>query len=262
MAGILRHAPPYPVLELGAGNGAITRAIVANKVPVTAVELDPRRVAQLRRAFKGQAEIVQGDMLAFEFGTGAHNVIANVPFSLTTPVLRRLLRQSQWHTAVLLVQWEVARKRAAVGGTTMLTAMWWPWYSFTLGSRVPAAAFAPTPSVDGGILVLRRRDRPFVGTPEMADYQAVVRTIFTSPGRGLHGVLRRQLPERAIREWLSREGLDGRILPRDLTAEHWTTLFRLIRAANAFKNEHSRRSGSRGEATDNATFWRPDQARP
>jgi 23S rRNA (adenine-N6)-dimethyltransferase len=243
MAGILRHAPPYPVLELGAGNGAITRAIIANKVPVTAVELDPRRVAQLRRVYAGRAEIIHGDMLAYEFGARAHHVIANVPFSLTTPVLRRLLRQTLWHTAVLLVQWEVARKRAAVGGTTMLTAMWWPWYSFTLGSRVPAAAFAPAPSVDGGILVLRRRERPLVGASEMADYQAVVRSIFTSPGRGLHGVLRRQLPEGAVRAWLSRESLDGRALPRDLTAERWTSLYRLIRASNASRTERRRGSG-------------------
>jgi hypothetical protein len=89
MAEILRHAPPYPVLELGAGNGSLTEALVANGAAITALELDPRRVDRLRRKFAGRAEIVEADMLTFDFGPAPHHVIANVPFSLTTPLLRR-----------------------------------------------------------------------------------------------------------------------------------------------------------------------------
>ncbi|WP_265520296.1 hypothetical protein [Oerskovia flava] len=64
--------------------------------------------------------------------------------------------------AVLLTQWEVARKRAAVGGTTVLTAQWWPGYTLTLGRRVAASAFTPRPSVDGGILFIDQRAVPLI----------------------------------------------------------------------------------------------------
>jgi 23S rRNA (adenine-N6)-dimethyltransferase len=229
MAEILRHAPPYPVLELGAGNGALTKALVASGAAITAVELDPRRVVRLRRRFAERAEIVEADMLTFDFGPNPHNVIANVPFSLTTPLLRQLLPQNHWDTAVLLLQWEVARKRAGVGGTTMLTASWWPWYEFSLGKRVPAAAFTPVPAVDGGILVIRRRAVPLVPFEQQKDYQALVRQVFTGPGRGLRAVVRRHLPDPAVHDWLSREQLDGRSLPRDLKADAWVSLFRLHR---------------------------------
>ena len=104
-------------------------------------------------------------MLRFRL-TGPHHVVSNVPFGITTPLLRHLLDQRAWTTAVLMLQWEVARKRAAVGGTTLLTASWWPWYAFELAGRVPAAAFRPRPSVDAGILVLRRRDRPLLDDAE------------------------------------------------------------------------------------------------
>jgi 23S rRNA (adenine-N6)-dimethyltransferase len=227
MADIVRHAPPYEVLELGAGNGAITEALVANGASVTALEVDPRCVARLRRNFAGRAEIVEADMLSFDFGTQPHNIVANVPFSLTTPLLRRLVEQKHWDTAVLLLQWEVARKRAAVGGTTMFTASWWPWYEFSLGKRVPAVAFAPPPAVDGGILSVRRRETPLVPARERKGYQDLVRVAFTGRGRGLPAILRGQLPERVTWDWMSMEGFDPQTLPRDLKAEHWASLHQL-----------------------------------
>lgn len=185
MTEILRHAPPHPVLELGAGNGAVTEALVAAGLPVTAVEIDPRAAVALRRRVAGRAEVVEADMLGFDYGPRPHHVVSNVPFGITTPFLRRLLPAKHWHTAVLLVQWEVARKRAAVGGTTLLTATWWPWYEFGLAARVPAAAFRPAPAVDGGILVIHRRGCPLVEVAERPGYQRLVREIFTGAGFGL-----------------------------------------------------------------------------
>jgi 23S rRNA (adenine-N6)-dimethyltransferase len=253
MAEILRHAPPYPVLELGAGNGALTEALVAIGSDVTALELDPRRVGRLRRRFAGRAEIVEADMLTFDFGPKPHHVIANVPFSVTTPLLRRLLRQDHWDTAVLLLQWEVARKRAGVGGTTMLTASWWPWYELSLGSRVPAAAFTPVPTVDGGILVIRRRASPLVPSEERTNYQDLVRHAFTGRGRGLRAILRKHLPDRVVEDWMSRQRLDGRTLPRDLKSDDWASLFGLHRQFRSSRSTSSRntvRTVSRREQLD------------
>jgi 23S rRNA (adenine-N6)-dimethyltransferase len=228
MAEILRHAPPHPIVELAAGNGAITEVMLEVGSPITAVELDPRQVTRLRQRFGTRAEIVEADMLTFAFPSTPHHVVANVPFSVTTPFLRRLLRQPRWDTAVLLLQWEVARKRAGVGGTTLLTASWWPWFSFELGSRVPARAFAPVPTVDGGILIVRRRHDPLIRPDERSAYQALVRQVFTGRGRGLPGILRECIPEREARRWMVQQHIGGRTLPRDLKAEDWISLFHLV----------------------------------
>ncbi|MHB8341364.1 MAG: 23S ribosomal RNA methyltransferase Erm [Mycobacteriales bacterium] len=224
MADILRHAPPLPIVELGAGNGALTRALLTVGTPVTAVELDPGCLTKLRRQFAGRVAVVAADMLGFDYGPHAHHVVSNVPFAITTPVLRRLMPQEHWQSAVLLLQWEVARKRAAVGGTTLLTASWWPWYEFNLAQRVPAAAFAPMPATDGGILVMTRRPRPLVPVTKQVGYQRFVRDVFTGRGHGLAEILRGHLPQPALRLWLAGAGLDGRRLPRDLTAANWASL--------------------------------------
>jgi 23S rRNA (adenine-N6)-dimethyltransferase len=231
MTAIVQSGPPAPVVDLGAGDGALTRPLAAAGMAVTAVELDPRKAAQLRRTFGKAVHVVEADLLGYEYG-GPHHVASNVPFGLTTPVLRRLLRQRTWHTAALLLQWEVARKRAGVGGTTMLTASWWPWYEFTLVSRVPATAFAPRPSVDGGILAMYRRECPLVPSTARAAYQGLVGDVFTGRGRGLAAVLRRRFAVGTVRGWLGREGLRGDALPRDLTASQWASLYRLGRRAS------------------------------
>jgi 23S rRNA (adenine-N6)-dimethyltransferase len=222
VARIAALVPPGPVLELGAGDGALTRQLAARADPVIAVELDPARVAGLRRTLGGRVRVVHADMLRIR--PDVPNVVSNVPFGITTPVLRHLLRQGAWTTAVLLLQWEVARKRAAVGGTTLLTASWWPWYEFDLAGRVPSAAFRPRPSVDGGVLVIRRRSEPLVPPAERAAYQRLVREAFR--GDRLFPAIRQRLP--AAHRWLTAHGLGKGTRPSELTAEMWASLHGVV----------------------------------
>jgi 23S rRNA (adenine-N6)-dimethyltransferase len=178
-----------PVVEIGPGDGVLTAALASLHRPVTAVEVDARRVRRLTSHGLPGVRVVAGDVLRWPFPARPHVVAGNVPFHLTTPILRRLLHERHWTDAVLLVQWEVARKRAAGGGTTMMTAMWWPWYTFEMAGRVPASAFRPVPAVDGGILTVRRRAVPLV--TDRAGYQRLVHEVFTGGGRGLGEILPR-----------------------------------------------------------------------
>ena len=126
-----------PILELGAGDGALTRPLAQLGRPVTAIDLDEHRIAGLRRALP-DVKINHADALTVPLDHPV--IVGNIPFHLTTPILRRLLRVGTWTQAVLLTQWEVARKRCGIGGSTMLTAQTAPWFTFTLHGRVPSAA--------------------------------------------------------------------------------------------------------------------------
>jgi 23S rRNA (adenine-N6)-dimethyltransferase len=223
MVDVVAGWPCRPLLELGAGDGALTLALAALGRPLTAVELDPRRAARLRERLRGRAEVRHADMLATPLGTGA-DVVSNVPFGITTPLLRRLLAAGGWHHALLLVQWEVARKRAGVGGTTMLTAQWWPWYEFELVGRVAARSFRPRPAVDGGLLWLRRRPEPLVPDAERRAYQRLVGDVFSGPGRGAADVAARVVGRRTAKRWAARNAVPATALPRNLTPEAWAAL--------------------------------------
>ncbi|GAA0379615.1 hypothetical protein GCM10009530_32820 [Microbispora corallina] len=213
-----------PIVEIGAGDGALTVPLSRYGRPVTAVEVDPGRARRLDRRTPDHVAVVTADILNFRFPRHPHVVVGNLPFHLTTSIMRRLLAADHWTAAVLLVQWEVARRRAGVGGASMLTAAWWPWYDFAVHSRVPARSFRPVPSVDGGLLTVTRRASPLAGPRE--PYQDLVRRVFTGRGRGLREILGRAgLDQAAVRRWLRETGLSPYALPKDLTADDWASLW-------------------------------------
>ena len=212
------------ILEIGAGAGALTSPLAALDRPLTAVELDEHRVRELRRMLP-DIHVVHGDVL--QVPLRADVVVGSVPFHVTTPVLRRLLRSSEWREAVLLTQWEVARKRAGVGGSTMMTAQSAPWFTFRLESRVPSRAFDPMPSVDGGLLVVSRREEPLVDLRDRIRYESFVHRMFTGRGNSLPRIVAGAsgLREREGRAALDRAGVGPSRFPRDLRPGHWAALW-------------------------------------
>lgn len=232
----LTAATRGPIVELGAGSGAITRELAALGRPLTALEIDRRRADSLRREFAPDTDvtIVEADALAWRYPTAPHVVVGNVPFHLTTAIMRSLLARGHWTDAILLTQWEVARRRCGVGGSSLLTAQWDPWFSFRLHDRVPARAFKPAPSVDGGVFTIERRSEPLVPAADTAPYQAFVAEVYRGRGRGLGQILRRtSRPLRADRVagLLRTVGVGADALPSRLTGPQWAGLWAGVRGA-------------------------------
>src|SRR5690625_1938156 len=108
-----------PILEIGPGDGALTRVLVRLQRPISAIEIDERRVATLRREFP-QIRVRCADVLSSRLD--APNIVGNLPFHLTTPILRKLLTAHRWQTATAMSLREVAKKQASVGGGAKMTA--------------------------------------------------------------------------------------------------------------------------------------------
>lgn len=212
------------ILELGCGDGALTRSLAELGRPLTAIDIDEHRVRRLRKRLPG-VRIDTAD--ATRHPLDAEVVVGNIPFHVTTPILRRLLSSGHWNEAVLLTQWEVARKRAGVGGGTMMTAQSAPWFEFALEGRVPAWGFRPQPSVDGGLLTITRRGSPLVPESEQRAYEAFVRAMFTGRGGSLPAVVATaaRIPMPRARRVVAAAGAMDRQLPRDLHPRHWAALW-------------------------------------
>ncbi|WP_250505959.1 23S ribosomal RNA methyltransferase Erm [Bowdeniella massiliensis] len=224
----LVHATDGPIVEIGPGRGAITLPLARLDRPLTAVDIDAANVRELRRIVSGDVTVIHHDFLAFHLPQRPHVIVGNLPFHLTTAILRKLLHSPGWTEAILLVQWEVARRRARIGGASMMTAQWEPWFDFTLDTKVPAEAFVPRPSVDGGLLLIRRRDHPLLPLSERKPYQGLVHRVFTSKGRGLGEILVRckAIPNNhTANTFLARHNLRRTSLPKDMPARAWVELY-------------------------------------
>jgi 23S rRNA (adenine-N6)-dimethyltransferase len=222
--------PGTLALDLGAGRGALTRALADARARVRAVELDPVALRQLETRFgaDSRVEVVAGDAKLLPLPVEPFAVVANLPFAAGTAILRRLLGDPRVPLTQLdaIVEWGLAAKRTAVWPSTLLGCTWGAWYELSVVRRVPRACFAPPPSVDAAVLRATRRPEPLVPPEDAASYGALLQRAFAARGP-LDRVLPRGLVHRAALEL----GFDPHAVARDLDVRQWPELYAAVRSA-------------------------------
>jgi 23S rRNA (adenine-N6)-dimethyltransferase len=167
--------------------------------------------------------VVERDALSLELPDEPFRVVANLPFHRTTDLLHLLL-DDPWTPltrADLVVEWSVAVKRAIPWPSSVNGVVWSAFYEPSLGRRLPRTAFVPPPSVDAGVLVLRRRSRPLVAPESAGEYRRFVAEGFRK------GVGRVALGSRG------RTARSHARAARDLDAHEWAALFHATRGAQS-----------------------------
>jgi 23S rRNA (adenine-N6)-dimethyltransferase len=214
------------VLDLGAGSGRLTAELAGVAEWVIAVELDPRLAANLRGRWPN-VTVVTGDASRVALPRERFRIVANLPFSATTAIMRHVLDDPRvpLRRADVIVEWPVALKRSLPWPSTLNDVVWGAWYSTALARRLPRSAFDPPPSVDAGVLVFERRESALVPERCARDYRRFV------AGGFRHG-LRRIAPGRALR----RLGVAG-AAPRELDPHQWAALFRCSGRCLQFRHE-------------------------
>jgi 23S rRNA (adenine-N6)-dimethyltransferase len=214
-----RVQPDDLVLDLGAGTGVLTAALVRARARVVAVEIDRELAEGLRRRF-AHVDVRVDDALRFQLPRASFKVVSNLPFDGGTSILRRLLEPTvPLTTADVIVQWGLAEKRAAIWPSTQLSVYWGAWFELSVTRRLPRCVFAPPPSVDAGLLRIARRDKELVPSAECRRYQAfLARGFREGPG----AVVSRKLLRRCETEL----GFERRAHARDLDAWQWAELYR------------------------------------
>ena len=148
------------VLEIGAGLGSLTRFLAQAAGSVIAVELDARLLPPLQQVLTPfpNVQIIQGDILALNLArlvpAGGYLVVANIPYYITSVLIRHLLESAHPPTRlVLTLQKEVAQRICAAPGDLSLLALSVQVYGQPhLAAHIPADAFYPPPKVDSAIL--------------------------------------------------------------------------------------------------------------
>lgn len=234
------------VLDLGAGNGALTRALADAGTRVRAVELDQAALRQLETRFDGdpRVDVVEGDATVLPLPDEPFAVVANLPFAAGTAILRRLLGDPRVPLTQLdaIVEWGLAVKRTAVWPSTLLGCSWGAWYELSIVRRVPRACFAPPPSVDAAVLRATRRPQSLVPAEEAVGYQALLQRAFAA-----RVPLDRILPRGVVHRTAHELGFDPHAAARDLDARQWARLYAAVRSATPRRRAAGsrRRRGSR-----------------
>ncbi|MFY1670561.1 ErmE/ErmH/ErmO/ErmR family 23S rRNA (adenine(2058)-N(6))-methyltransferase [Plantactinospora sp. WMMB334] len=234
IAQIVTSARPDPaglLLEVGAGQGALTRELARRCRRVVAYEIDPELAARLGEEFRAEpgVRVVQGDFVASRPPAEPFAVIGNIPYASTSRIVNWCLDAPRISTATLVTQLEYARKRCGdYGRWTLRTVQTWPWLHWRLAGRIPRERFRPVPRVDSGILRLERRQVPLLPASQLTAYQRFVALGFGGVGGSLCASLQRGYPARRVDA-----ALRANRVPADTTVgyvwpEQWIALFRAI----------------------------------
>ncbi len=166
------------ILEVGPGLGALTDLLLARGANVAAVEYDKRLVEDLTKRYSSeQINLVEGDILQFDLKSMKPNykVVANIPYYLTSKLLRKLLEANNQPSLIaLLVQKEVAQRIAAKPGSMSVLSVSAQFHAqVDLKEVVLAEFFEPAPKVDSQIIQLKPRDEPLYALDQAKFFRLV-----------------------------------------------------------------------------------------
>jgi 16S rRNA (adenine1518-N6/adenine1519-N6)-dimethyltransferase len=245
LEGILAEAAPAPgarILEIGPGLGVLTGGLLDAGASVTAVELDRRMVEVLGERFAleladGRLRLIEGDALdqdLVHLVEPPYDVVANLPYHVTSPTLHRLLARSpRARQLVLMVQREVAERIASPpGGMSYLSVFVQYHARARIAFRVPRESFEPAPEVESAVIVLE----PYGETDRLDpaiedDLWRLVQAGFRERRKMLHNVLRRHLsgvPAERVDAGLVAAGIAPDRRPQTLGVGEWIRLLEEI----------------------------------
>ncbi len=218
------------VLEIGPGQGSLTKVLVKRARQVIAVEKDESLATSLAHSqIAKNLQIVKGDILKFDLGKlpKGYKVVANIPYYLTNNLLRLLCESpNPFSQAAILVQKEVAeRVTANAGGMSLLSVMTQFYCNVSLGQIVPAKMFSPPPKVDSQILILKHHGPLFdVDTKQFfrlvkAGFSNRRKTLLNSLSGGL------QLTKPEIETLLQKANINPNSRAQELSIENWHELY-------------------------------------
>jgi 16S rRNA (adenine1518-N6/adenine1519-N6)-dimethyltransferase len=240
LSAILAEAAPSPgdrVLEIGPGLGLLTGGLLDAGAAVTAVELDAGLAAFLDERFAleregGRLRLIEGDALDLdlvELLEPPYDVVANLPYHITSPILHALLgRPPRPRRLVLMVQREVAERIAAPPGKMSYLSVFVQYHArVRIALRVPPEAFEPEPAVESAVIVVEPYDADDRLAPaEEDELWRLVQAAFRERRKMIHNVLVRQLPVDAARvaAALEHAGIVPDRRPQTLAVGEWLVL--------------------------------------
>jgi 16S rRNA (adenine1518-N6/adenine1519-N6)-dimethyltransferase len=227
------------IIEVGPGIGTLTQELAEKAKKVIAIEKDEALLKILEEILKNynNIEIINGDVLKIE-NLGLKNylpkadqpragkVVANIPYYLTSPLIRKFLEsKNQPEEIILMIQKEVAQRICAKPPKMNLLAVSVQFYAEPkIISYVSKNCFWPSPKIDSAIIKITPKKSKISVAPEL--FFKIVKAGFAHPRKQLLGNLSKNLnlSKEKTADWLLQNNVDPKQRAETLSINDWGNL--------------------------------------
>lgn len=221
------------VLEIGPGLGSLTRHLALAAAKVVAVELDQKLFPALEKILDPfhNIHLVQGDILDINLADlVTHNgylVVANIPYYITSAILRHLLESTPTpRKIVLTVQKEIAERICAEKKLSLLAVSVQVFGKPSIQMQIPAQAFYPAPNVDSALVLIEISPKPLIHPKNLDVFFLLARAGFSQKRKTLRNSLSAGLhiPADQAEQLLAFVGIDPQRRAETLSLMEWEKL--------------------------------------
>lgn len=183
------------VLEIGPGNGILTKLLAEKAKKVIAIEIDEKLVDNLKNFIPDNVDLIHEDALKVDFGSlpKFNKIVSNLPFQISSPITFKFLEHN-FDLAVLIYQKEFADRMVATVGSKDYSRLSVGVFYKTkceIIDIVPKTFFKPQPKVDSGIVRLIPRKKPPFEVADEEFFLDLVKKLFNHRRKKIKTVLKK-----------------------------------------------------------------------
>ena len=245
------------VLEVGPGKGALTEKLIQSQAGfIQAIELDRDLIVGLKKRFvyQNKFSLREGDVLSVplksENGKIINKVVANIPYNITGPLLKRLVGElrkapeNTFETLVLLMQKEVAQRIVAPPGNSNFSSLS---VRIQLLAKcyevcdVPSKCFQPPPKVDSKVVIIKpfaTNDQDFYETGKLLE--KLLKHAFAGRRKKLRNTIGSFVTSHdSIKEFFAYRGISLDQRPQEISPSDWFSLAKTLKETCPSENGSS-----------------------
>ncbi len=170
LASLNMGSTPRKILEIGLGPGALTQKLLQSEHQVIGIELDPSACNHISSVFSkeitsNRLELIEGDALHLDWPSGITDIIANIPYQISSPLLEKITqictKETQLNNCVFMFQEEFANRINGAKNTSNRGPLWITTsldWEVSFGRKISPSSFKPQPKINSRLVCFRRRD--------------------------------------------------------------------------------------------------------
>ncbi len=216
------------VLEIGPGKGLITQQLIKKAGQVIAIEIDKKLATNLRSSFQNLSniEIIESDFLEWQLPQKPYKVFSNIPFNMTTDIVKKLTEDKNApQAAFLIMQDKAAFRFMGKPKKSQISILLEPWFDLEIIANINRKEFTPIPKINAVLAKFRKRENSLIESKSRQWFRDFViygynqwQPTILDAFKNIFSLKQRNILEKELRI------KDAK--PSDLTIDQWIKLFK------------------------------------